>query len=132
MYTIENLVKRKRLVSNPQIVEAIGAFWHVLDLTKDAGGTIGMNDFVIMNIKMQRTLMPGLRINVSNARSSTPSPFIYPCLDLHAVIPITILMWTAIVIKYIPSFQAQTHPPPPFLSSPALHPHILLYYCITI
>ena len=64
MYTAENLRKRKRLFFNPDIGKAIRAFWHVINLTKDDLGRIRMIDFMIMNIKIQKSLMPGLRINV--------------------------------------------------------------------
>ena len=64
MYTTKNLEKRKQLLDNPEIGKAIRAFWNVLDLTKDYYGRIHISDFMVMNIKMQKALMPGLRINV--------------------------------------------------------------------
>ena len=64
MYTTENLQKRKQLFFHPEIGKAIRAFWNVLDLTKDSLGSIRMSDFMVMNIKIQKALMPGLRINV--------------------------------------------------------------------
>ena len=76
MYTRQNLEKRKKLCSNPEIGEAIRAFWHVLDLTKDSFGAICMDDFLIMNIKIQKTLIPGLRINVRDTSSSASWPYI--------------------------------------------------------
>lgn len=63
MYTAENLHKRKRLFFNKDIAKAIRAFWHVLDLTKDNSGHICLIDFLVMNIKIQKALMPCLRIN---------------------------------------------------------------------
>ena len=77
MYTRENLEKRKKLFSNPEICEAIRAFWHVLDLGKDSIGAICMDDFLIMNIKIQKTLIPGLRINVRDTSSSAS------CVVIH-------------------------------------------------
>ena len=74
MYTTENLRKRKALVFHPEISKAINAFWNVLDLTKDSLGCIRISDFMVMNIKIQKALMPGLRINV---RSNNPA------LSLH-------------------------------------------------
>ena len=62
MYTTKNLRKRKRLFFNRDIARAIRAFWHVLDLTKDSFGCIRVTDFLVMNIKIQKALMPGLRI----------------------------------------------------------------------
>ena len=73
MYTTENLEKRKRLFFHPEIGKAIRAFWNVLDLTKDAFGCIGMSDYMVMNIKMQKALMPGLRINVRGTITSNPT-----------------------------------------------------------
>ena len=77
MYTRENLEKRKKLFSNAEIGEAIRAFWHVLDLGKDSIGAICMDDFLIMNIKIQKTLIPGLRINVRDTSSSVS------CVAIH-------------------------------------------------
>ena len=77
MYTRENLEKRKKLFSNAEIGEAIRAFWHVLDLTKDSHETICMDDFLIMNIKIQKTLIPGLLINVRDTSSSVS------CVVIH-------------------------------------------------
>ena len=74
MYTTENLRKRKALFYHPEISKAISAFWNVLDLTKDFYGRIRISDFMVMNIKIQKALMPGLRINV---RSNNPA------LSLH-------------------------------------------------
>ena len=76
MYTRENLKKRKKLFFNPKIGEAITAFWHVLDLAKDSIGAIRVNDFLIMNIKIQKTLIPGLRINVRDTSSSASWSYI--------------------------------------------------------
>ena len=76
MYTRENLEKRKKLLSNPEIGEAIRAFWLVLDLTKDSVGAICMDDFLIMNIKIQKVLIPGLRINVRDTSSSASWSYI--------------------------------------------------------
>ena len=77
MYTTENLKKRKELFSNPEIGEAIRAFWLVLDLVKDSiGGAICMEDFLIMNIKIQKVLIPGLRINVRDTSSSASWSYI--------------------------------------------------------
>ena len=76
MYTRENLEKRKKLFSNAKIREAILAFWHVLDLAKASLGAICMDDFLIMNIKIQKTLIPGLRINVRDTSSSASWSYI--------------------------------------------------------
>ena len=77
MYTTENLKKRKELFSNPEIGEAIRAFWLVLDLVKDSiGGAICMEDFLVMNIKIQKVLIPGLRINVRDTSSSASWSYI--------------------------------------------------------
>ena len=64
MYSKKNVRKRKKLFLNPDIGRAIRAFWRVLDLTKDSFGCIRVTDFLVMNIKIQKALMPGLRINV--------------------------------------------------------------------
>ena len=84
MYTTENLQKRKALLFHPEITKAINAFWNVLDLTKDFYGRIRISDFMVMNIKIQKALMPGLRINVQSNN---------PALSLHnkMIILITVL-----------------------------------------
>ena len=92
MYTTENLKKRKRLLFHPEIGKAIRAFWNVLDLTKDSCGCIRMSDFMVMNIKIQKALMPGLRINVRDTQ--------IVCLIILAVLDLRYIFALSLLFDY--------------------------------
>ena len=64
MYTEESLLKRKALYKHPQIRSAIHSFWNALNLTKDARNRISKRDFLIMNIKIQKALVPDVKFSV--------------------------------------------------------------------
>jgi hypothetical protein len=56
-YTKENLMKRKRLMKDPEVVSAVNEFWKIIDLIKDEGN-LNKESYVLLNLKMHLALIP--------------------------------------------------------------------------